>query len=122
MLAACILVAENDPVIAKELMWQLDGVCRSVRLAHSVEELKLSIPFLHVDAVVADLETVALEEISAIARALHVPVICTHRIPDEKMWSEVLDAGALDMYPSSDVKGIVNSLLRNIEAAHAKAA
>ena len=122
MRAACILVAQNDPLIAQRLTSQLNGVCRCVRLARSLEELKSAIPGQDVDAVVADLETVALREIRTIAKDLRVPIICTHRVPDEKMWTEVLDAGALDMCATCDVKQIVDSLTRTIRAVRAKAA
>jgi DNA-binding NtrC family response regulator len=107
-----ILLAGQDANTARLLAESLQTYFHSVRLAHSLEELKAAIPRYRIEAVVADLETVALDDIAELSRT--VPVICTHRVPDEPMWAAALAAGALDVCPSSDANGIVSSLRRNL--------
>lgn len=113
MQALSILIAEHDPAIAQRLASSLDRHFRSVRLARSIEELKSDIPRHRVDAVIADLETVALDEVTQISRELHVPVICTHRIPDEEMWAAAMEAGALDVCPK-EPHAVVAAISRNL--------
>jgi DNA-binding NtrC family response regulator len=119
---AAILIVEHDPATADMLARRLDDQFRSVRMVRSLNELASALHGQHVDAVVADLELVAMDEIAEISRKLHLPVICTHRVPDEQMWTAALEAGALDVCASSDVSGIISSLYRNVEAARPNAA
>ena len=119
---ASILIVQHDPAIANALASQLDLQFRSVRLARSVQEVRSALPDEQVDALVADLETVALQEIAELSRDLNLAVICTHRVPDEQMWTEALEAGALDMCPASDTSAIVSSVCRNLAAERSHAA
>lgn len=121
MHAASILIAEHDPAIAQALATQLDAEFRSVRLARSLAELKSAV-LQRVDVLIADLETVALDEVAKLSRELHLPVICTHRVPDEKMWAAALEVGVLDVCANSDVSAIISSLFRNLALARSSAA
>ncbi len=122
MKALNIIVAERDPAVAQLLCSTLDAHFRSVKVAHSLDELRLAIPRHRADAVVADLETVALPEIADLSKEFELPVVCTHRIPDEALWAAALEAGAIDVCPNSDPRTIVDTLERNLSKARSNAA
>jgi hypothetical protein len=42
-----------------------------------------------------------------------LPIVCTHRVPDEEMWMAALTAGAADVCPSDDVGNVITSVLRS---------
>jgi DNA-binding NtrC family response regulator len=113
MQALNIVIAQNDPAVAAMLASSLDRYFRSVRLARSLDELRSAIPKGRPDAVVADLETVTLEQVHELTAEFQVPVVCTHRLPDESMWTAALSAGAIDICQNSDVDGITEALKRN---------
>ncbi|MFB3916065.1 MAG: hypothetical protein ACE14M_05015 [Terriglobales bacterium] len=105
-----VVVAQHDPKSAEALASILDRHFRSVRLARSLDEVKSAIPKLRAEVAVVDLEMVPLAEVEKLSREYHVPIICTHRVPDEEMWTAALSAGAVDCCQSTDVQSIVSAL------------
>jgi hypothetical protein len=77
---------------------------------------------MRADAIVADLETVSLADVASLLREYHVPVVCTHRIPDEDIWTAAMDAGALDVCGRLDVGAIVRAITDAGEYDHSSAA
>ncbi len=122
MKALNIILAEHDPAVAQLLCRTLDDHFRSVRVAHSLDELRQAIPRQRADAVIADLETVALNEVASLSREFRLPVVCTHRIPDESLWTAALEAGALDVCANSDANTIIDALERNLDKSRSNAA
>jgi hypothetical protein len=51
-----------------------------------------------------------------------LPIVCTHRIPDEKLWIAALDAGAIDVCPTTDVNHALHSIVRSMAVVEAAAA
>ena len=49
-------------------------------------------------------------------------VICTHRLADEEMWADLVQAGASDVCSSADAQGILTAILRSARAAQSVAA
>jgi DNA-binding NtrC family response regulator len=105
-----ILLAENDSTVARPLAVSLGTHFRSVKTVHNVDELRSAIPRIRADAIVADLETVCLADVASLLREFHVPVVCTHRIPDEELWTAAMEAGALDVCGRLDVSAIVRAI------------
>jgi DNA-binding NarL/FixJ family response regulator len=75
------------------------------------------------EAVVLDVEHSRLSDV----RNLHqdfpaLPIVCTHRIPDEELWMAALEAGASDVCPSDDVQKVLSAVLRSIDPARSAAA
>ncbi len=71
------------------------------------------------EVVIVDVEYSRLAEV----RNLHqdfpsMPIVCTHRIPDEELWVEAMDAGASDVCRSDDVQNVVSSVLRSVALAN----
>ena len=105
-----VLLAENDTTVAAALAASLDGYFHSVKVVHSLAELKSAIPKMHANAVVADLETISLDDISDLRRQFQLPIVCTHRVPDEKLWTAAMEAGALDVCEKNDAVSMVRAL------------
>jgi len=51
-----------------------------------------------------------------------LPIVCTHRIPDEEMWMAALEAGASDVCPADDVHNVLTSILRSTAVSRSAAA
>ncbi len=117
-----VLVAEHDPAVAQCLASSFDRYFRSVRMAKSADEVKQAIPRLRVDAVIANLEAIGLDDVAALTREFNLPIVCTHRLPDEELWTAAMDAGAIDFCQSGDVDAIITALSRHIGAARSTAA
>ena len=70
------------------------------------------------EAVVLDIEVSRLAEIADLRREFpSLPIVCTHRIPDEELWMAALEAGATDVCPEGDVQDVLTSVLRNMALA-----
>ena len=105
-----IIVAQQDRTTAEALASNLHRYFHSVRLASSLAELQSAMPRFRADVAVVDLETVPLAAVQQLAQEFHVPIICTHRVPDEEMWTAALSAGAADCCASDDVNGVLTAL------------
>jgi DNA-binding NarL/FixJ family response regulator len=60
-------------------------------------------------------------------RSLHhdfptLPIVCTHRLPDEELWIAAMDAGASDVCAADDVQKVLISALHSVAAAKGAAA
>lgn len=117
-----VMVLEKDPRIARSLAGGLRPHF-SVQLVHSREELHDSLVRSHPEAVVLNIEYWRLTDVENLHRDFpHVPIVCTHRIPDEEMWTAALEAGASDICPADDVAKVLSSVLRSMELARTTAA
>jgi DNA-binding NtrC family response regulator len=117
-----ILLAEQDPVAARTLAATLDSQLCSVKMFISLHELRAALLQVRADAVIADLETVSLTEVAGLCRDFRLPVICTHRIPDDELWMASIDAGAIDVCEKSDVHSLLGAIMRAGPAARPLAA
>jgi hypothetical protein len=51
-----------------------------------------------------------------------LPIVCTHRVPDEELWVAALEAGASDVCQADDAEDILTSVLRSVAVAKSAAA
>jgi len=118
-----VIVFENDARLAESLAGWLSSHFRSVQLTRSGEELREGVARSRPEAVILDLEYSRLSDV----RNLHqdfpsLPIICTHRVPDEELWIAALEAGASDVCAAYDLQTVLSSVLRSVEiAGHAAA-
>ena len=115
-----VMVLEKDPRLARSLA---GGLCPhfSVQLIHSREELRDQLATNHPEAVVLNIEYWRLTDVESLRHDFpQLPIVCTHRIPDEEMWKAALEAGASDICPADDVQNVLTSVLRSM--AHTAAA
>jgi DNA-binding NtrC family response regulator len=111
-----VVVAQNDKRVAEKIAGCLNRIFPSVRIVDTLPELEAVIPRFRADLFVLDLEMTDLSVVQRLCREYHVPVICTHRVPDERMWAESLNAGAIDCCQNTDVRSLELTLTRSLHA------
>ncbi len=110
----CVVLYQNDPGTAQTLAVSLSQHFDSVYLAGTYQEVRPAVARHRAEAVVLDLETSGPDEV----RRLHseFPGLCivgTHRLADDKLWTEALGLGASDICePRKD--DVVRSLLHGL--------
>ena len=109
-----IVIAHGDCVVAESLASLMHGYFRSVAVAATAEEVRKVIRRQQADAVVLDLGMMDLEEVRRLCRDFSdLSVVTTHRIPDDKMWSSSLAAGAVDCCDDHDVRNIIGTIAKH---------
>ena len=122
MLSLNVVLAQKDPQTASTLANNLRGQCRAVTLSEK-EQLRQTLMKARANVAVVDLEMFELREIAEICSEFrNVSVVCTHRIADENIWTNAMDAGAADCCLPSDVNGILFAVRRYAAMARSTAA
>ena len=117
-----VIVLEKDPRVASHLAGGLRPHF-SVHLAGSREELRDNVARTRPEAVVLNIEHWLLDDVESLHRDFPaLPIVCTHRIPDEEMWAAALSAGASDVCPTDDVGNVLTSVLRSMALSRRAAA
>jgi DNA-binding NarL/FixJ family response regulator len=112
-MAQSVLVLEKDASLAKSLAGGLQSKF-AVHVIGSREELRDGVAKNNPEAVVLDIEYWRLTDVESLHRDFpSLPIVCTHRVPDEEMWITALEAGASDVCPSDDVATVLISVLRS---------
>src|SRR5215467_6269098 len=117
-----VVVAQSNGKTAEVLARSLYNHFRVVNVAGNLDELRFAIPRHRADVAIVDLELASLSQVQQLMREFAATrVICTHRLADEKMWSDALAAGAVDCCDASDVRAIVlaSSDTKTVWHAHA---
>ncbi len=118
-----VIVAQSDCVVAEHLAAKLHTYFKSVSIARDLDEMRLIIHRHGADAVVLDLDLADMHHVRQLTHEFHgIGFICTHRVPDEEMWRETLQAGAIDCCANNDVHEIVRATRTTGRRAHAAAA
>jgi hypothetical protein len=105
-----IVILQNDPARADDLVSQVKSVSEAVFIVQSLPELQALVTQFPIQIGVLDLGLVTLQEVIRLRRQLGMEIVCTHRTPDEAMWTEALDAGALDCCFDDDIPAICRAL------------
>lgn len=109
-----VVVLEADPKVAQSLAGGLRSHF-SVLLTRSREELRERLNTNRAEAVVLNMEHSQLTDIQSLHQDFPaLPIVCTHRVPDEEMWMAALEAGASDVCPSDDVENVITSVRRSM--------
>jgi DNA-binding NtrC family response regulator len=111
MPSATIIIAQNDSAIAQALSNKLHSHFSEVIVAESALELR-TLLLRHPKArmAVLDLEVVNLEEVRELVRTFDdLTIVCTHRSPDNRMWTTALDAGAIEFCRPDDIRSILRA-------------
>jgi len=121
-MAQNVLVLERDPRVARSLAGGLRPHF-SVDVTGSREELRDKVERNQPEAVVLNIEYWRLTDVESLHRDFpKLPIVCTHRIPDEEMWMAALEAGASDVCPTDDVGNVLTSVLRSTALSRSAAA
>jgi DNA-binding NarL/FixJ family response regulator len=117
-----VVLLEKDPGVARSLAGGLRPHF-SVHVTGSREELRDRLERNHPEAVVLNIEYWRLTDVESLHRDFpELPIVCTHRIPDEEMWMAALEAGASDVCPADDVHNVLTSILRSTAVSRSAAA
>jgi len=115
MQALSIIVFQSDPRLAQALAATLSLHYHAVHAADSLDELRIAIRRHRAEVAILDVENSSLTDVQRLHREFPgVSIVCTHRVADEEMWAAALNAGASDMCPAFDTKGIALSAERSV--------
>ena len=118
-----LVIAQYDQHYAEALATNLQSHFKGVSLARNLQEVRRAIVENGADVVVIDLEMAPLSEVDRLRREFsNLDVVCTHRLADERLWTDALSAGAVDCCHPSDVRGIVLAASRTNVMARTTAA
>ena len=121
-MASTVVVLESDPKLAQNLAGGLQAHFHLVHVARSRDELRERVAQNRPEVVIVDIESSRLADVASLHRDFPaLPIICTHRIPDEEIWMAALDAGASDVC-AADVENVLTSVLRSKALAGTAAA
>lgn len=109
-----VVVAHSDHDVAEIMALLLGRHFRSVSVATSADELRSSIAHRHLSVAVVDYDLMTMRDMQLLRTEFGVRVVCTHRVPDERMWADALGHGALDCCEISDITGIVDAVRRDL--------
>jgi DNA-binding response OmpR family regulator len=104
-----VVVVENDTQLAKSLTSQF----HSIHFLRSGEELRERVSKNRPEAVILDMEQSCLSDIRSLRHDFPwLPILCTHRLPDEELWVAALEAGASEFCANDEVQGVLTGILR----------
>lgn len=122
-MAQSVVLLAKDANVAQSLAGGLRSYFHAVHVTRSRDELREKIKKNRPEAVVLDIEHSRLTDVESLHRDFpSLPIVCTHRIPDEELWMAALEAGASDVCPSDDVENVLSSLLRSLGMSRSAAA
>ena len=122
MLSLNVVLAQHDPTATSSLVNNLRGQCRAVTVSRK-DDLRQEILRSRANVAVLDLELFSLPEVQNICNEFkNVSVVCTHRLADERLWTNVMNAGASDCCLPTDVNGILFAVRRYAARARSAAA
>jgi|SRR5580698_1401526 DNA-binding NarL/FixJ family response regulator len=110
-----VVVLEKNPEVPQSLAGRLRPHFTAVLGTVSRDEMRARVADTHPEAVVVDIEYSRLAEVESLHRDFpELPIVCTHRVPDEAMWMAALDAGASDICATDEVTTVLTSVLRSV--------
>jgi DNA-binding NtrC family response regulator len=113
-----VVVLESDPKTAQSLAGGLRSHFHSVYLTCSRDEMRDKVAQKRPEAVVFDIGSSRLTDVANLHNDFPaLPIVCTHRVPDEEMWMAALQAGASDVCAAGDVENVLTSVLRSVTVA-----
>jgi len=113
-----VVVLENDPGVAQSLAGGLSSHFHSVQLTRSKEELRERVAKSRPEVVILDMEHSRLSDILSLHTDFPLlPIVCTHRVPDDDLWIAAMEAGAADVCRTGDVQDVLHAALRSMAVA-----
>ena len=104
-----IVVLQPDSAHAENLGSSFKSVSEAVFVVQSLPELQALVAQFPISIGVVDLGLVTVQEVVGL-RNHGMQIVCTHRTPDDLMWTEAMGAGALDCCFDDDVPAICRAI------------
>jgi CheY-like chemotaxis protein len=118
-----VVVLESDSGVARLLAGRLSSHFHSVQMTRSGEELRERVAKARPAVVILDMECSRLSDVRNLRQDFPtLPIVCTHRVPDEELWIAAMDAGASDVCAADDVQKVLTSALQSVATAKGAAA
>jgi hypothetical protein len=113
-----IVILQHDSTHAENLSASFKSVSEAVFVVQSLPELQMLVSQFAIPIGVLDLGLVTLQEIACLRHQLGMEIVCTHRTPDDVMWTEAMDAGAVDCCFDDDVSAICRAIQQTTAACN----
>jgi len=111
---------------AKNIRLLASSLCHhfpAIYTAWSIADLREKIVKHRAQLVIVDMEMASLSDVHLLHRDFtNVSIVCTHRLADDEMWTAALNAGASDVCPSFDTRGIVTAAIQSTALTDSAAA
>ena len=110
-----VVLLQSDSRAAQSLVSALTNTFGAVHQVQSLGELRTSIAKHRARIAILDMEAASISDVEHLSREFpKACIVCTHRLADEDMWTAALNAGAVDVCPPSDTRGILRTALQNV--------
>lgn len=117
------VVLLQDASIAGALVPSLKNHFETIRIANSCADLRNEVARRRATLVIMDIEHAGCADVRQLRQEFpQTAIVCTHRLADEQMWAEVLEAGAADLFGASDLTSIVRAAVGHSNSARSAAA
>ena len=118
-----VVLLQSDSSVAQLIASALANTFSSVRQVQSLGELRTSIAKHRAGIAILDMEAASISDVEHLSREFPTAcIVCTHRLADEDLWAAALNAGAADVCPPSDTRGILRTALRTASMTQSAAA
>jgi DNA-binding NarL/FixJ family response regulator len=118
-----VILLQCDREIEQSLASALSHSFPFVHQVDSVSELWDRIGKYPGCVAIIDMESASFSDVEHLSHDFPAAsIVCTHRCADEEMWTAALNAGARDVYSSSDIPGIVRGARMSRANVHSAAA
>jgi DNA-binding NtrC family response regulator len=109
-----VILYQQDPRTAQTLAVSLSQHFESVHLTRTYQEIRPAVARHRAEIVVLDLETSGPDEVQRLHHEFpDVCIVGTHRLADDKLWTEAMSLGASDICePRKD--DVVRSIHRGL--------
>ncbi len=105
-----VVIAQRDPRAVLGLSNDLHAHFPRVAVAQNAKELRELLERHEARVAIIDLETVDIQEVRKLSEYFcDLVIVCTHRSPDEQMWTSALNAGAVEFCHPHDVRSILHA-------------
>jgi hypothetical protein len=105
-----IVILQANPARAQNLASNSKSVSQAVFIVQSIPELQALVAQFPISVGVVHLGVVPVQEVGRLRHQLGLEIVCTHHTPDETMWTEALNAGAIDCCFDDDVPSICRAM------------
>ena len=105
-----VVIAQRDPRTVLGLSSDLHAHFPKVAIAQNATDLRELLDRHEAKVAIIDLETVDIKEVRRLSELFgDLVIVCTHRSPDEQMWTSALNAGAVEFCHPQDVRSILHA-------------
>lgn len=105
-----VVIAQSDPRTVLALTNNLHAHFPRVVVAQNAKDLRELLDRHEARVAIIDLETIEIQEVQKLSEIFgDLVIVCTHRSPDEQMWTSALNAGAVEFCHPQDMRSILHA-------------